>query len=50
LQLDAAWGEPEGASPLCRAEGSERVSTYSAAAALGTAVAQRLRDAGARTA
>lgn len=47
LQLDAAWGDPEGARPVRRAQGSERASTLVAAAALGTAVAQRLLGAGA---
>ncbi|MBX3652902.1 MAG: hydroxymethylbilane synthase [Ramlibacter sp.] len=47
LQLDAAWGDPEGRSPLVRARAVAAVADLDAAGALGTAVAERLRDGGA---
>ncbi|BEU95984.1 hydroxymethylbilane synthase [Acidovorax sp. DW039] len=48
LHLDAAWGDPEGQAPLVRASASAHVTTLAEADALGLAIAQRLRDAGAR--
>ncbi|MCW5649683.1 MAG: hydroxymethylbilane synthase [Ramlibacter sp.] len=47
LQLDAAWGDPEGRSPLVRARAVAAVADLDAAGALGTVVAERLRDGGA---
>lgn len=47
LQLNAAWGDPEAATPLVRARGAVAVADLSAAAALGADVAQRLRAGGA---
>ena len=47
LQLEAAWGDPEEASALVRARSTEAIGTLDEAAALGTAVAARLRAAGA---
>ncbi|MGE0498860.1 MAG: hydroxymethylbilane synthase [Ramlibacter sp.] len=48
LQLQAAWGDPEGRVALVRARSAAAVADLAAADALGTAVAARLRDAGAR--
>ncbi len=48
LQLNAAWGDPDGAAPLVRARSAGAVADLDAAAALGDGVAQRLRAAGAR--
>ncbi|MGE0330185.1 MAG: hydroxymethylbilane synthase [Ramlibacter sp.] len=48
LQLNAAWGDPEAATPLLRARSAGPAADLAAAAALGTDVAQRLRAAGAR--
>ncbi len=48
LQLNAAWGDPDAATPLVRARSAGAASDLAAAAALGTDVAQRLRAAGAR--
>lgn len=48
LHLDAAWGDPEGQAPLVRASASAQVTTLAEADALGLAIAQRLRDGGAR--
>jgi hydroxymethylbilane synthase len=47
LQLDAAWGDPEGHTPLVRAHASATVTTLAQADALGLAIAQKLRDGGA---
>jgi hydroxymethylbilane synthase len=47
LQLAAAWGDPEVASPLVRARSAEVVADLEQAAALGAAVAARLRAGGA---
>ncbi|MBG9387906.1 hydroxymethylbilane synthase [Caenimonas aquaedulcis] len=48
LQLRAAWGDPEGAVPPVRAQSALIAADVSQAAALGTAVAMRLREGGAR--
>ncbi|MBX3586552.1 MAG: hydroxymethylbilane synthase [Ramlibacter sp.] len=48
LQLQAAWGDPEGRVALVRSRSAAAVADLAAADALGTAVAARLRDAGAR--
>ncbi len=48
LQLNAAWGDPDTATPLVRARSAAAVADLAAAAALGTDVAHRLRAAGAR--
>lgn len=48
LRLRAAWGDPEGRSPLVRVEHSAQVTTLEQADALGLAVAQALQAAGAR--
>ena len=48
LQLQAAWGEPEGEPLLLRASASARVESLAAADALGVQVAQQLQRAGAR--
>jgi hydroxymethylbilane synthase len=48
LQLDAAWGDTEGRLPLVRAQASAPVTTLAQAEALGLAIAQRLREGGAR--
>lgn len=48
LQLNAAWGDPDAATPLVRARTAGAAADLAAAAALGTDVAQRLRAAGAR--
>ncbi|HYF41465.1 MAG TPA: hydroxymethylbilane synthase [Ramlibacter sp.] len=47
LQLEAAWGEPEGSGALLRARGATVVADLGQAAALGEDVASRLRAAGA---
>jgi hydroxymethylbilane synthase len=47
LQLRAAWGEPDGTSPLVRAQDAAAVADLEQAAALGTEVAARLRAGGA---
>lgn len=47
LQLDAAWGDPQTQIPLVKARGAEAVADLEAAAALGTAVAGKLRAGGA---
>ena len=48
LQLNAAWGDPEGDTPLVRARSAGVIADLEQAAALGTEVAARLRAAGAR--
>ncbi|MDD2547259.1 MAG: hydroxymethylbilane synthase [Burkholderiaceae bacterium] len=50
LHLDAAWGDPEGLLPLVRVAASAPVHSLAEAEALGTAIAQRLRQGGARSA
>jgi len=47
LTLRAAWGDPEGAGALVRAEGAATVASQSEAEQLGATVAARLRAAGA---
>jgi len=47
LQIDAAWGEPEGAEPLVRAQARGPAPTLAAADALGLQVAAQLRAGGA---
>ena len=47
LQLEAAWGEPEGNGPLLRARASGIVADLDAAVRLGQEVAAQLRAAGA---
>ena len=47
LQLQAAWGEPEGNAPLLRSFASGTVADIDAAAKLGEQVAAQLRAAGA---
>ena len=47
LQLDAAWGDPEGHVPLVRASIKGPARNLQQADALGVAVAQQLRAAGA---
>jgi len=47
LRIDAAWGDPDAGGPLVRARSAAAVADLGAAQALGTAVAQRLRDGGA---
>jgi hydroxymethylbilane synthase len=47
LQLRAAWGDPEGASTLVRAQSAAPVADLAQAAQLGAEVAARLRAAGA---
>jgi hydroxymethylbilane synthase len=47
LQLRAAWGDPEGASTLLRAQSAAQVADLAQAAQLGVEVAARLRAAGA---
>jgi hydroxymethylbilane synthase len=47
LQLNAAWGDPEGHTPLLRARNAAVVADLAAAEALGSEVAARLRAAGA---
>ena len=48
LQLQAAWGDPDVAAPLVRAEIRQAVSDLAAAEAMGLQVAERLRAGGAR--
>ena len=48
LQLAAAWGEPEGNSPLVRARDAAAVADLDQAAMLGTGIAAKLRAGGAR--
>ena len=48
LTLEAAWGDPEAATPLVRAPTVADVADLDAAARLGTAIAERLRAGGAR--
>ena len=48
LQLDAAWGDPEGRTPLVRAHISGPAATLAQAEALGEDIARRLRAGGAR--
>jgi len=47
LQIDAAWGDPEGGPELLRVRSAAAVANLEQAAALGTDVAARLRAAGA---
>ena len=47
LQLQAAWGDPEGAATLVTADGHAATDGLQAAEALGLSVAQALRDGGA---
>jgi hydroxymethylbilane synthase len=47
LQLNAAWGDPDQAGVLVRARGAEVIADLEQAAALGEAVAARLRAGGA---
>ncbi len=47
LQLRAAWGDPEGAATLVRADAQASAAGLAAAEALGLSVAQALRDGGA---
>ncbi len=47
LRLDAAWGDPQGQSPLVRVGEQSSVATLAEAEALGARVARALRDAGA---
>jgi hydroxymethylbilane synthase len=47
LQLRAAWGEPEGAADLVRAQSASAAADLAQAAELGAEVAQQLRAAGA---
>lgn len=48
LQLQAAWGDPEGTTTLVTAEAQVSADGLAAAEALGLSVAQALRDGGAR--
>lgn len=48
LRLRGAWGEPEGASALVRAEAMDAVADLAAAEALGARVARALRAGGAQ--
>ena len=48
LQLDAAWGDPDGNTPLVRAQSSAAITTLAQAETLGDAIAQSLRAGGAR--
>ncbi|MCJ0764341.1 hydroxymethylbilane synthase [Variovorax terrae] len=48
LQLQAAWGDPEGGGALVRVRSAAAVADLAAAAALGEDVAARLRAGGAR--
>lgn len=48
LHLDAAWGDPDGQVPLVRASARATVATLAQADALGLAIAQQLRDGGAK--
>jgi hydroxymethylbilane synthase len=47
LQLDAAWGDPEGRTPLVRASACAAVQSHAEAEVLGTQVAASLRARGA---
>jgi hydroxymethylbilane synthase len=47
LQLRAAWGNPEGARTLVRAQSAAPVADLAQAVQLGAEVAARLRAAGA---
>ena len=47
LQLDAAWGDPEGRVPLVRASAAAAVQSHAEAEALGMQVAASLRARGA---
>jgi hydroxymethylbilane synthase len=47
LHLNAAWGDPEARTPLVKARGVEAVADLQSAAALGAAVADKLRAGGA---
>ncbi|WP_427915273.1 hydroxymethylbilane synthase [Ramlibacter sp. MMS24-I3-19] len=47
LRLDGAWGDPERATPLVRAQASGTVGSLEEASALGTEVAAQLRAGGA---
>jgi hydroxymethylbilane synthase len=47
LQLRAAWGDPEGAATLVRAQSASAAADLSRAAELGAGVAAQLRAAGA---
>ena len=47
LRLRAAWGDPDGAAPLVRAQSGASVADLDAAAELGTGVAAQLRAGGA---
>jgi hydroxymethylbilane synthase len=47
LQLRSAWGEPEAATPLVRAQSASTAADIDQAAELGTQVAAQLRAAGA---
>lgn len=48
LQIDAAWGDPDGAATLVKASTAGRPHTHAEAEALGTQVAAQLRAGGAR--
>lgn len=48
LQLQAAWGDPDGRQPLVRAMGLAAVGSLAEAEALGERVAAELRAAGAK--
>ena len=48
LQLNAAWGDPDGNMPLVLAQSSAAVTTLAQAETLGDAIAQSLRAGGAR--
>ncbi|MFN3493955.1 MAG: hypothetical protein ACK40L_05560, partial [Hydrogenophaga sp.] len=48
LALEAAWGDPEGSTPLVRVRDRAMISTLEQAEALGHSVASALRAAGAR--
>lgn len=48
LQIDAAWGDPDGAAMLVKASTRGRPATHAEAEALGTQVAAQLRAGGAR--
>ena len=50
LRLDAAWGDPEGRSPVVRVLEQAQVETLEQAEALGQRVAQALRAGGAQAA
>ncbi|MDR7151286.1 hydroxymethylbilane synthase [Hydrogenophaga palleronii] len=48
LWLDAAWGDPEGASPMVRVRDQAQVESLEQAEALGRQVADALKSAGAQ--